>query len=291
MYVFKNPEWINLSRFHYKYFEEIPKCVFNLINEKLDRIQSERPLVSIVITAWNEEINILNCISSLSNLNTKIPFEIIVVNNNSTDNTQRTLDSLHIRSFFQRIQGCGPARQLGQEQAKGKYILLGDADCIYPHCWLDTMLKNLQKQDVVCVYGRYSFIGEFDYPRWKLFILEKLKDVIAELRHIKRPYLNAFGISMGYIKEFGLEVGYINNNIRGNDGRLCFDLMSYGKIKQVKSNAARPWTSPRTLQNEGSFTKALYARIKIEVGRVFTMFKSHPPHNTKISKNERINKK
>lgn len=280
MYVFNNPKWINLYK--YTCFEEIPNSVFNRINEKLYKLHSEQPIVTIVIAAWNEEINILNCISSLSNMITKIPFEIIVVNNNSTDNTQKTIDKLHIISYFQSIQGCGPARQLGQEKARGKFILLADADCIYPSCWLDTMLKELQRPNVVCVYGRYSFIGESKYPRWKLFVFEKLKDLIAELRHYKRPYLNAYGISMGYVRDLGLKVKYINNNIRGEDGRLCFDLMNYGKVRQVKKSTARPWTCPRTLKKDGSFSKALFLRIKIEFGRFFSFFTAHPPHDTKM---------
>src|SRR5690606_38122380 len=138
----------------------------------------------------------------------------------------------------------------------------------------------------VCVYGRYSFIEDTDYPRWKLFLLEKLKDVIAEVRHFKRPYLNAYGISMGYIKELGLKVGYVNYKIWGDDGRLCFDLMNYGIVKQVKSESARVWTDPRTLQRDGSLKKALYNRIKKEIGRFSTLFIPHPPHDTKTSKND-----
>src|SRR5690606_12626695 len=145
---------------------------------------------------------------------------------------------LHVRKLFQEIQGCGPARQLGQENAKGKYILLADADCLYPDCWLNEMMKVLTQPGVVCVYGRYSFISEERYPRWKLYSLEKMKDIIAEIRHLKRPYLNAYGISMGYVKEYGLKVGYVMYKIWGDDGRLCFDLMSYGKVKQVRSNKA-----------------------------------------------------
>src|SRR5690606_8970082 len=153
--------------------------------------------------------NCWNWISSLSKISTDIPFEINVVNNNSTDNTQRTIDSLNVRSLYEPVPGCGPARQLGQENARGKYILLADADCIYPTCWIDEMMQKLSLKGVVCVYGRYSFIEEVGYPRWKLFMLEKLKDVIAEIRHYKRPYLNAYGISMGYVREHGLRVGYV----------------------------------------------------------------------------------
>ncbi|KIO74803.1 glycosyl transferase, partial [Pedobacter lusitanus] len=54
--------------------------------------------------AWNEEINILRCVASLSKMKTAIPFEIIVVNNNSQDKTQETIDQLHVRSFNELSQ-------------------------------------------------------------------------------------------------------------------------------------------------------------------------------------------
>jgi glycosyltransferase involved in cell wall biosynthesis len=284
--ILANPLWIQQFKFPYKRFEEVPGAVFDTINKDLDRIQSKNPLVSIIISAWNEEVNILSCIASLSKTQTHLPIEIIVVNNNSSDKTQQTIDQLHVRKFFQPIQGCGPARQLAQENAKGKYILLADADCLYPKDWVTEMIKELEKPGVVCVYGRYSFISEDDFPRWKLFLLEKMKDLIAEVRHFKRPYLNAYGISMGYIREYGVKVGYVMYKIWGDDGRLCFDLMPYGKVKQVKAHQARPWTGPRTLQRDGSYGQALKARVWKELCRLTSMLTPHPPHDTKTSLNE-----
>lgn len=284
--MFNTPRWIKKHLNTYKCVEDIPREHFHAINKKLDRAQSPEPEVSIVIAAWNEEVNVFNCISSLSDLVTRIPFEIIVVNNNSTDNTQATLDHLHVKRLFQAVPGCGPARQLGQEHALGKYVLLADADCLYPPLWLDEMIHVLRKTGVVCVYGRYSFTPQKGYPRWKLSLLEKMKDGIAGLRHLKRPYLNAYGMSMGYIASLGLKVGFVDHKVRGEDGRMCFDLMAFGKIKQVKSAKARVWTSPRTLQLEGSFGSALLNRIKKEIKRFFSMFRPHPPHNTKTSTNE-----
>ncbi|MDQ4140956.1 MAG: glycosyltransferase, partial [Bacteroidota bacterium] len=238
-----------------------------------------------VITAWNEEVNILRCVASLSQMKTKHPFEIIVINNNSTDKTQETINKLWVKSFIERTQGAGPARQLGQEKATGKYILTADADCFYPACWIDEMMKVLQKPDVVCVYGRYSFISEPGFPRWKLAILESMKDIIAEVRHINRPYFNAFGISMGYVKEYGLKIGFIKINRRGEDGQLCLDLMKYGKIKQVRSNAARAWTGTRTLQRSGSFFQALSTRVGHELNRFLNNFHSRLPEEKEVSKN------
>jgi glycosyltransferase involved in cell wall biosynthesis len=277
----KIPLWVNKYKYDYKSVSDIPAERFEEINKKLEKLRKGEPEVSIVIGAWNEEVNIFKNISSLADMKTKYSVEIIVINNNSTDGTQKTLDQLKVRNYFQPIQGWGPARQMGLEQSKGKYIFLADADCIYPSCWVDEMMKELAKPDVSCVYGRYSFIPEKGYPRWKLFMLERLKDLISEIRHVKRPYLNAYGISMGYVKEYGLKIGHIMTMFRGDDGKMCFDLMKYGKIKQIKADKARAWTGPRTLQRDGSFSKALWSRILMESKKMALFFTAHKPHDTK----------
>jgi len=272
MRLFTNPAWIKEFEYPYKNLSQVPQQVFDNINIQLDKIQSDAPLVSIVITAWNEEVDILRTVGSLSKTKTSVPIEIIVVNNNSTDRTQETLDKLHIRNFFQPKQGWGPGRQMGMENAKGKYILLADSDCIYPSCWVDNLLKTLQKPGVVSVYGRYSFISEPGYARWKLSLLEFMKDAIAEVRHVKRPFLNSYGMSMGFIRELGMKEKFYNNNTRGEDGRMCYDLMKYGTVKQVRSSKSRVWTGPRTLKKEGTFFQAFKTRIKKEVKRFSEYF-------------------
>src|SRR5688572_23491920 len=268
----KTPDWIKEFDYPYKNYNEIPQELFDEINARLDKIQTGTPEVSIVITAWNEEVDILRTVSSLSKTKSKIPIEIIVVNNNSTDKTQDTLDKLHIKSYFQPKQGWGPGRQMGMENARGEYILLADSDCIYSTCWVDNLLKALKTPGVVSVYGRYSFISEPGFPRWQLSILETMKDGIAEIRHIKRPFLNSYGMSMGFIKKLGLKEGFYNNNSRGEDGRMCFDLMKYGKVKQVRSNKSRVWTGPRTLKKDGSLANSFKIRILKELKRFSIYF-------------------
>lgn len=261
MSIFTNPEWLKKYDFQYERFSQIPSQVFDEINAKLSTVLSDAPLVSIVIAAWNEEVNLLRCIATLANMETVKPFEIIVVNNNSSDDTQLTIDSLKIKGLFQPIQGPGPARQLGLENAKGKYILLADADCFYPNKWLDEMVDLLSQPGVSCVYGRYSFISEAGYSRIQLSLLEKTKDIIAEYRHINRPYLNTYGISMGFLREPALKIGFVMKNVRGEDGRMAYALMRYGKIKQMKENSARVWTGARTLKRDGSFFQLFSKRV------------------------------
>ncbi|GAB4025317.1 glycosyltransferase family 2 protein [Spirosoma gilvum] len=285
MNLLKAPDWINEFNFKYKSFDEIPQSVFDTINQNLDGIQKPDPLVSIVVPAWNEEVNILRSVASLAKMKTDIPLEILIVNNNSTDQTQKTLDKLHVRSVFQSIQGWGPARQMGLEQARGKYLLTADSDCLYPPDWVNELMAVLQQPGVVCVYGRYSFIPSPGFSRWKLSLLEAMKDGMAELRHMKRPHLNAYGMSLGYIRDYALKVGYVMHKIRGEDGRMCFDLMKYGEIKQVKSSKARVWTGTRTLEKDGSFSRTVWLKIGIELRRFRGLFVSQAPHDTKTSTN------
>lgn len=285
MNILEAPAWINEFNYPYTSFNDIPKSVFDRINRDLKSVQNPDPLVSIVIPAWNEEVNVLRSIASLAKMKTDIPFEILVVNNNSTDQMQKTLDRLLVRSVFQTIQGWGPARQMGLEQARGKYILTADADCLYPPDWVNEMMAVLRQPGVVFVYGRYSFIPSPGFSRWKLSMLETLKDSIAEIRHVKRPHLNAYGMSTGYVREDALKVGYVMHKIRGEDGRLCFDLMQYGAVKQVKADNARVWTGTRTLAKDGSFSRTLFLKIGLELRRLKGMFVAQTPHDTKTSLN------
>jgi glycosyltransferase involved in cell wall biosynthesis len=285
MNLFTNPKWIDQELLMAKRLEDIPDSKFGEIRNRLSSVVSESPLVSVVIAAWNEEVNIVKCLDSLSKSVTNLTFEIIVINNNSTDRTQQVLDKLGVSYYIQPTQGVGPSRELGQQKAKGKYILSADADCIYPSRWIDILTKALMKDGNVFVYGRFSYISDEGHPRWQLFLYEKARDLMSEFRHIKRPYLNTYGISLGYIRELGLKEGHLDKNIRGFDGRLCFDLMKYGKVVAIRSSSAKAWTGTRALERDGSFVDAIVKRVLRELARLGDYFTRPEIHDTKSSPN------
>jgi glycosyltransferase involved in cell wall biosynthesis len=281
----KNPAWINKEILYTTKVEDISDNVISAINNRLATVISDKPLVSVVIAAYNEEVNIIRCLDSLSNTKTTYPLEIVVVDNNSKDKTAEVIRKFNVTYAFQKIQGCGIARQLGQETAKGTYILTADADTLYPPDWIDKLMAQLQKPGVVCVYGRYSFISDEKTPRWKLTIYETLSDVMCLIKAYKRPYLNVLGMTMGYIKELGLKVGFVEEHIRGEDGRLAFDLMKFGKIKGVMSSKARVWTITRTISQDGRLRDALWRRVLMALANFEHMFTKEVDHDTKTSKN------
>ncbi len=285
MFRLKNPSWINTDLVDKNSLSQFSEETFAAIRGRLEKIQSESPLVSVVIAAYNEEVNIIRCLDSFSQMQSNYPFEVVVVDNNSSDKTAEVIKKLGARYVFQKVQGCGIARQLGMENAKGKYILTGDADTWYPPQWINALMRKLEKPNVACVYGRYSFISDEKTPRWKLTLYETFSDLFVLIKAFKRPHLNAYGMTMGYVKEFALKVGYVDTNIRGEDGRLAFDLMKFGKVKGVMSNKSRVWTGTRTISMDGTLSNAFKNRIAMAFANMGSLFSKHKDHDTKTSPN------
>lgn len=294
MLLFTYPVW--LREIIEKYPSEEDQILFDEINTNLKNIISKRPEVSIVIPAFNEEKNILKCIASFAKMKPKVPIEIIVVNNNSTDHTQKILDKLLIKTIIETKIGTGNARESGQSMALGRYILSADADCIYPPEWVDAMYDKLIQKGVTCVYSRHSFISYSNsIPRWQLCLYEICKDIAVEIRNVNRPHFNCFGMGMGYPRELGMKIGYdtrvieledgTKTFVRGQDGRMCYELSAFGKVKLIRSPKARYWTFERALNRDGNIRKSFFNKMKKEIKRLSIYFYPHPAHNTKQTLN------
>ncbi len=97
------------------------------------------PFVSIIIPAYNEQLYIENCIEHLQNQTYKNK-EIIVVDNNSTDNTVALAKKKKVRVVTETMQGITPARQKGFHEARGEIILRTDADAKPPKDWVERIV-------------------------------------------------------------------------------------------------------------------------------------------------------
>lgn len=72
-----------------KPFSEVPEDIIKCTRERLAALQSDEPLVSVVMIAYNEEKRLPACLWSLSELKAQYPIEILGVNNNSNDWTEQ----------------------------------------------------------------------------------------------------------------------------------------------------------------------------------------------------------
>lgn len=260
--------------YNYRPMEEIPDEVFEATRERLAALQSDKPLVSLVLIAYNEQDYIFATLYSLSFLKSKYPVELMVVNNNSTDRTQEFLDRCGVPTVFEKSQGYAFARQAGLKIARGKYVISGDTDTLYPPGWVDPLIGPMEKdQKVVCTYSRFAFYRDdhdYDFSLW-LYERARLMDIY--FKSFRRPHLNVRGFSMAFRKSTAEEIGGYNTNVyRGSDGYLGLELLNRGKVMLVSSRESMVFTNMRRTQMDGSLMKAFLKRSAVTFRYFFHMF-------------------
>lgn len=100
------------------------------------------PSVSVVVPVYNGAQTIAACIESL--LKQDYPadrFDIIVVENGSTDNTSEVVKRYPVRLFHSFDQGPAPARNMGVSLSCADIIAFTDADCVAAPNWLSELIK------------------------------------------------------------------------------------------------------------------------------------------------------
>lgn len=230
------------------------------------------PEVSVVMPAYNEEENIVPTLSSLCNNITGRSVEIIVVNNNSSDNTGGLVKACGVNCILETTQGITPARNAGLAKAKGKYILNADADTIYPKDWIEEMVKPLANNEGVAItYGIFSFIPIGSTGRIAYYFYEILAEVTRFYnRYKKTEAVNVYGFNSGFRREQGLQVdGFTHPPGTNEDGFLALKLTGkgFGKMYRVSKSNAIVWTTDRRIQIDGGINKAITKRLK----RLFNM--------------------
>ena len=242
---------------------EIIKTVSQTIKNSVST--DPTPEVSVVIIAYNEEANLLACLWSLADNKSQYPFELIVVNNNSTDGTQSLIDKLGVLNYFEEKPGAGSARQCGLNHAKGKYYLCIDSDTIYPPKYIETMTKALKQPGVSAVYSLWNFIPDEKNSILSLTIYQWFRNIHKRLQSIKRPELGVGGAAFGFYTEYGRKIGFRTDIKRGEDGSMALSLKEYGILKFVINRKARVMTSVRTISREGTLLQTFFRRLKKSV--------------------------
>src|SRR3989339_706645 len=127
------------------------------------------PKVSVVIPAYNREELLPETIESVL-AQTFQDFEIIVVDDGSTDNTREVISAFPVRYYYQENQGVSAALNKGAELSRGEYLAFLGSDDI----WLrDTLEKQVTVLDnnpgLGLVFGQLNMMDEDG----KIFKVEK----------------------------------------------------------------------------------------------------------------------
>jgi len=161
--------------------------------------------VSVIVPVFNEKRSVEKTLIELKKImkKTKLSFEIIAVDDGSTDNSVKLIKKIKGIKLIQhqKNKGYGASLKTGILASKGKWILIIDADGTYPTSLIPLLIKSMDKYDMV-VGSRTTKnvkIPIFRRPAKKILSLmanflvkEKIPDLNSGLRIFKKDLVMRF---------------------------------------------------------------------------------------------------
>jgi len=193
------------------------------------------PKISVIICTRNRAEYLQKAIKSLLDQSLqKNLYEIIIMDNRSTDNTKDIIKkfskSKNIRYIYEPILGLSQARNEGLKNARGKYVAFLDDEAVASKNWLETILETFEsvKPRPGCIGGKIEPIWESPRPKW---LSKETEIFITILDCSKKPTFldrkkNLVGANMAFPRELLKEVGGFNTNL----GRKGENLISCGEF-------------------------------------------------------------
>lgn len=187
--------------------------------------RSQRPLVSLLIPAFNEaaiiESNLMVLVQYMTDVYGNHPWEIVVVNDGSLDNTAELAEAIAARVPNIRIvhhsvnQGLGGALRTGSQECRGKYIVTLDLDLSYSPDHIERLLDRIQETHAKIVvaspYMRGGRVSNVPFLRRELsvwanrFLSLASKNSVTTLTGLVRAYDADFLKSLA-LKSPGMEI-------------------------------------------------------------------------------------
>lgn len=132
----------------------------------VERESSDGLLVSVVLPCLNEEQGIGVCIDKIQKTfaEARIRGEIVVCDNGSTDRSVAIAESMGVHVVCEPERGYGRAYLTGFATAKGRYLVMGDADDTYDFTMIPTFLEKLQTGYDFVTGSRYLERGHAAIP-------------------------------------------------------------------------------------------------------------------------------
>lgn len=184
-----------------------------------------QPKISVIIPCFNEEKNIGMCLDSIFAVDyPKHLFEVIVVDNGSTDRTCDIAQKYNIvllRDDKRKVSGL---RNLGAESATGEVLAFVDADCIVFHNWLSAAREYFYKNDVIS-WGSPPVVTEnATWVQKTWYLIRQKKNAKEEVEWLES--MNLFVRR----KDFFKVKGFNEKLETAEDVDFCYRIGQTGKI-------------------------------------------------------------
>jgi peptidoglycan/xylan/chitin deacetylase (PgdA/CDA1 family) len=222
-------------------------------------------MISIVIPAYNEEKYLARCLKSLKEQDYSREYEIIVVDNGSTDKTAviaKNFGVFVIPCFDKR--GVFHARKVGANAACGEIIAQADADTIYPRDWLRRIVDQfVSHPEAVAVAGRFFYS---EPPAWSK-IEYVLRDFVNKLTValFGRPWLVS-GATFAFRRNSFLKAnGYHGLSFSADQYGIASRLRKLGRV--LYDRDLHVWTSSRAVEKPFFF---IFVDVLVHLNRWVT---------------------
>lgn len=204
----------------------------------------QKPDISVIVPAYNEEKYIKKCLDSLLNQNIKKSlYEVIVVDNASSDKTAEIVRKYPVKLIHEKRKGVANARSAGTKVAQGEIIAFTDADCMPPNGWLSKFLNRFRKNPKLdAIGGVFAF---YDGGNFLKLLAAKTQKFTWHLS----------GGNMAIRKKSLAKIGGFEAGVHaGEDVLITLKLQKQGQYLIDQNNAML--TSSRRLQK--NFLKTIF---------------------------------
>jgi glycosyltransferase involved in cell wall biosynthesis len=215
------------------------------ISTTFEKINSQlkKPELSVVICTYNRDKWILAALeSTLKQTLAKAKYEVLVINNNCTDNSEAIIDEfigktseLNIRHIKENQQGLSFARNRGLSEAKSDLILYMDDDAIADEDLFEKIVRYMhQHPDVVGLGGKVTPIYEGQKPVWlNPYLIMMVTEVnYGDKEIICKGKKYPPGCNMTYRTKVLKDVGGFNNDLKWR----VDDKYIFLKVQEVSKN-------------------------------------------------------
>ena len=205
-------------------------------------------MISVIIPSYNSEKTIQRTIEAL--LNQKFPknnYEIIIVDDGSSDQTVNVAREYPVKVFPLPHNGPAYARNFGAKKSRGNVILFTDSDCVPDKNWIKNMVEPFEDKEVVGVSGTYKTLNKESFiARFGGYEIDQRHEKMAKQKTI--DFIGTF--SAGYRKNIFLKFGGFDTRFKtssGEDPELSYRIAKAGLKQVFKPSAFVYHPHPATL--------------------------------------------
>jgi len=204
--------------------------------------------ISLVIPAYNEELYIKKCLSSIKRHQIDDICEVIVVDNGSCDTTSKIAEQFPFVTIISEPQkGASYARQKGLMHAKGDLVAFIDADTVITPGWIEKAINEfVTHKNLVALSGPVSY----DLNIWYSSLIDAYFDILVV------PFSKITGslvLCGNFVvrKDAIIDIGGFDTKIAfyGDDTNIARRLKKVGKVTFKRNFFI--YTSGRRLKKEG----------------------------------------